>query len=43
MATLIPLCHPVMLRKVNVIFEIDEANSRIVVTRLVATPKSMIQ
>jgi cyclic pyranopterin phosphate synthase len=35
--TLIPLCHPLMLTKVDVAFEIDEADSRIEITATVHT------
>ena len=34
---LIPLCHPLLLSKVDVAFEIDEAGSRVEITAMVRT------
>ena len=36
-STLIPLCHPLMLTKIDVDFEIDKASSRIEITATVRT------
>lgn len=36
-ANLIPLCHPLLLTKIDVGFEVDEAASRIVITATVHT------
>ncbi len=36
-ANLIPLCHPLLLTKIDVGFEVDEAASRIVITATVRT------
>jgi len=36
-AHLIPLCHPLLLTKIDVEFEVDESTSRIVITATVRT------